>query len=70
MKKLTNNLLIIAALSVFAVSCDKSECHECHYDKDGAQIELGEKCDSDLEVLEKDGVVVNGVTYEVHCHEH
>ncbi|MEN8787685.1 MAG: hypothetical protein ABF264_05575 [Flavobacteriales bacterium] len=70
MKKITNTALIIAALSMFSVSCNKKECHECHYEKDGAEVELGEKCDSDLETLEADGIDVNGVNYEVHCHEH
>ena len=70
MKKITNTALIIAALSMFSVSCNKQECHECHYEKDGAEVELGEKCDSDLETLEADGIDVNGVNYEVNCHEH
>ena len=71
MKKSTN-LLFVALLfaAVSTISCKKKECHECHYEKDGAEVELGEKCDSDLEELEKNGIDVNGVNYEVHCHEH
>ena len=70
MKKTIQSILIIAGLSVFSVSCNKSECHECHYDKDGEEVELGEKCDPDLETLEAQGIDVNGINYEVHCHEH
>lgn len=51
-------------------SCKKNECHECHYDVNGTEVEIGEKCGDDLEAIEKDGIVVNGVQYTVHCHEH
>lgn len=71
MKKSTNLLFTgLFAAALFSASCNKSECHECHYDLNGAEVELGEKCDEDLETLERDGIDVNGVNYEVHCHEH
>jgi hypothetical protein len=70
MKKTFNSILVIGAFFVFSTSCNKKECHECHYDLNGTEVELGEKCDEDLETLEKDGIDVNGVNYEVHCHEH
>ncbi len=50
-------------------SCE--ECHECHYDLNGSQIELGEYCDDGLEEIEKSGFTdTDGTVYEVHCHEH
>lgn len=70
MQKIINTTLIVGTISLFSVSCNKSECHECHYEKDGDEVELGEKCDEDLETLENDGITVDGVKYEVHCHEH
>lgn len=65
--------LSIAMISL--ASCNKDECHECHYEKmeNGVEkeVELGEKCGSDLEELEKDGFTdSDGTVYEVHCHEH
>ena len=61
----------VAVLSFAAlVSCKKNKCHECHYDKNGSQIELGEKCGDELEQLESGGFSVNDTIYEVHCHEH
>ena len=39
------NMLFIALLGLMAGSfsaCKKNKCEECHYDKDGAEIELGE----------------------------
>ncbi len=59
---------IVAALSF--VSCKKNKCAECHYDKNGAEVELGEKCGDDLEALEASGHIHNDTLYEVHCHEH
>ena len=64
----------LATLSVFAFtlsSCKK--CHECHYDAvGGAEVELGEYCDEDLEEIEANGYHDHDAdtTYEVHCHEH
>lgn len=71
MKKLT--LIIGASLFLFSLnSCKKAEeCHECHYDKDGGEVELGEKCGDELEDLEANGFTdTDGTNYTVHCHEH
>jgi len=52
-------------------SCKKSECHECHYDDaSGAEVELGEYCDDELESLEANGYNDNGTIRTVHCHGH
>lgn len=62
---------LVAGLVLAAFSCNKSECHECHYeDATGDEVELGEKCDDDLENLEANGYPVDDSTYTVHCHEH
>lgn len=63
--------IILASLN----SCKKNECHECHYEvvTNGVEteIELGEKCSSELEDLEANGFTTSdGTTYQVHCHEH
>lgn len=65
--------LMIVGMGVVALAftaCKKEECHECHYDKDGQEIELGEKCGDDLEAIEASGYNDGGTVYEVHCHEH
>ena len=51
-------------------SCKKDECHECHYDGPNGEVELGEKCGSELEDLEANGYNEGGTNYVVHCHEH
>ena len=63
---------IAIILGVFSVvgftSCKK--CHECHYDMNGSEVELGEYCGDDLEAIEANGHVdAAGVTQEVHCGE-
>lgn len=64
-------LLALSALALTFASCTKPECHECHYDGPNGEVELGEKCDEDLENIEASGyTAADGVTYEVHCHEH
>lgn len=63
-------LVFTAAVAITMCSCAKNKCHECHYDKAGAEIELGEKCGDELETLEANGYVDTTGTYEVHCHEH
>lgn len=65
-----NILFVCAILSVIATACKKEECHECHYDVNGSEIDLGKKCGSELEMVEKNGVEVDGTIHEVHCHEH
>ena len=48
-------------------ACKKNKCEECHYDKDGAEIELGEKCGDEMEALEANGYTDTTGTYVVHC---
>lgn len=61
-------LLTIVGLSI--VSCKKEQCHECHYEKNDTEVELGEKCGNDLKDLETNGYNDSGTNYEVHCAEH
>jgi len=64
------NMLFIALLGLMAGSfsaCKKNKCEECHYDKDGAEIELGEKCGDEMEALEVNGYTDTTGTYVVHC---
>ncbi len=58
------------ALFVLSTSCNKEECHECHYDGPNGEVELGEKCGDEIEDLEANGYEDNGTVYDVHCHEH
>lgn len=68
-KMMIKPLFIFSVIAVLA-SCEKNKCHECHYDKAGAEIELGEKCGDELEALEANGYTDTTGTYTVHCHEH
>ena len=64
------NMLFIALLVLMAgafSACKKNKCEECHYDKDGAEIELGEKCGDEMEALEANGYTDTTGTYVVHC---
>ena len=58
MKK--SKFIFAASLLVLATaftSCKK--CHDCHYDKDGQEIEIGEYCDEDqIHDLETNGYAV------------
>lgn len=65
-------ITVIALVFVGAglVSCKKDHCHECHYDGPNGEVELGEKCEDEIESLEANGMEVDGTTYEVHCHGH
>lgn len=68
----TVNYLAIAAIVSLSVlsSCNKEECHECHYDDaNGGEVELGEKCGDEIEDLESNGYTTGGATYTVHCGE-
>ncbi len=69
MKKLA---IIFAAVSVFGfTACNKSTCHECHYDLNGAEVELGEYCDDDLTQIEQMDIQINwNYTYSSLCEEH
>jgi hypothetical protein len=63
-------LLFIALLGLMAGSfsaCKKDKCEACHYDKAGAEIELGEKCGDEMEGLEANGYTDSTGTYVVHC---
>jgi len=73
MKKQTIKMSVLALGTAFMfgmTSCSKPECHECHYDGPNGEVELGEKCDEELESLEANGYTEGGTTYTVHCHEH
>jgi hypothetical protein len=70
MKKSKSIIILTAFAAIIFSSCEKG-CYECHYDGiNDEEVELGEKCDEELENLEKDGILVNGTVYEVHCNEH
>lgn len=71
MKKIKMPVLSLLGLVLWLSACKKKECHECHYeDPVGAIVEIGEKCNEELEALEANGYSVSGSTYTVHCHEH
>ncbi len=64
--------IFLGAVAVFGFSaCNK--CHECHYDMNGGEVELGEYCGEDAEALEASGYVdpsdSTGTVYTVHCGE-
>ena len=64
-------ILPMAVVALFTMTSCEHGCHECHYeDANNKEVELGEKCDEELEELEENGITVNNVNYEVHCHEH
>jgi hypothetical protein len=65
--KLPLLVLTVGAMVTFA-SCKK--CEECHYDLNGAEVEVGELCDEELEDAEANGWVVGDTVYTIHCHEH
>jgi hypothetical protein len=70
MKKVKFLMILAVGTTVLSLSSCK-KCHECHYDKDGQEIELGEICDKDqIKDYEANGYKVDSITYEVHCHEH
>lgn len=56
--------------SAIVQSCKKNQCHECHYDKAGQEVELGEYCGEALEDLEAQGYTDSTGNYVVHCHGH
>ena len=62
---------LIAGLALLTLAaCKKEECHECHYELNEVEVEIGKKCGDELKNLEKTGITVDNVLYEVHCHEH
>jgi hypothetical protein len=63
--------VMAVAITLFIYSCKRDECHDCHYDKAGTQVEMGEFCGEALENLETQGTYTDSTgTYEVHCHGH
>ena len=67
----TKPLVLVLAVALASFYSCKKSCHECHYeDENDVKVELGEQCGDELNELEKDGIVVNGTTHEVHCHGH
>ncbi len=68
--KSTVFFLFALSTALLAVSCKRESCHECHYDLNGTEVEIGEFCGDELEAVEADGYRVDTVTYEVHCNEH
>lgn len=72
MKKVSITLIASTLVLIIVISsCKKEECHECHYDDNGGEVELGSYCGDDLEEIEANGYVdSNGDNHEVHCHEH
>lgn len=61
-------LIFLSSIFVFSVvSCKKNQCADCHYDKDGAEIGIGEKCADEMEALEANGYADSTGTYVVHC---
>lgn len=59
--------VLAAAFALSLVACKKNKCADCHYDKDGAEIEIGEKCGDEMENLEANGYTDSTGTYIVHC---
>lgn len=71
MRKKIKLILVFALLGLATESCKKIGCHECHYeDENDTEVELGERCDEELEKIESEGVTVNGINYEVFCGDH
>jgi|LakMenEpi03Aug12_release.lakeMendotaPanAssembly.Ray.scaffolds.fasta_scaffold4026163_1 hypothetical protein len=68
MRKISLMAVIFSMLTLG--SCNKNKCAQCHYDNNGAEVELGEFCGDDIENLEKNGHTVDGVNYPAHCGEH
>lgn len=69
----TKLFLITASISfiVLTISCKKNKCSECHYDKAGVEVEMGEFCGDALEDLEALGSFTDSTgTYVVHCEGH
>lgn len=61
-------LLVGLGILFISVSCEK--CHECHYEGETGEVELGEYCGDDLKNLEENGFTVGDTTYTAHCEEH
>ena len=67
MKKV--GFIAVAVLAMSFASCKK--CHDCHYDHNGMEHEIGELCGDELEAAEANGYNINDSTIvTVHCEEH
>ena len=69
------NVAFLGSMTIIVMvllsSCSKNKCHDCHYDKAGMEIELGEYCGDELKQLEALGTFKDSTgTYTVFCHEH
>lgn len=62
-------LLVVGIFILGVTSCQKDECAECHYDGPNGEVELGQKCNDEIEDLEKSGYTKDGQNYTVHCGE-
>jgi len=68
MKK-TTLTAALAIVLLMASSCKK--CAECHYDKDGQEVSLGETCGKDkIADMEANGHTHDGVKHDVPCSDH
>ncbi|MFM1894254.1 MAG: hypothetical protein RIQ90_1420 [Bacteroidota bacterium] len=67
MKSISFVLLFPIGILLSTASCNKNKCADCHYDKAGAEIEIGEKCGDEMENLEANGYTDSTGTYVVHC---
>jgi hypothetical protein len=71
MKKVVLFSAFALSFVVTTSSCSKNKRHDCHYDKAGLEIEMGEYCGDDLKQLEALGTFTDSTgTYTVHCEEH
>ena len=71
MKNVILKSTVFVAISIAMYSCKRDECHECHYDKAGSTVEMGEYCGEALENFETTGSYTDTTgTYVVHCHGH
>lgn len=62
-------VLVVGVVVFFALfSCNK--CHDCHYDDNGSEVEIGELCGEDLENAEANGYNTGDTIVTVHCEEH
>lgn len=61
--------LVIATISTLGfISCEK--CHDCHYDQNGTEVEIGELCGDELEDAEANGYTIGDTVVTIHCEEH
>jgi hypothetical protein len=62
-------LLLTFSISLITLSsCNK--CHDCHWDNNGTEVEIGELCGDELEDAEANGYTVGDTVVTIHCEEH